>query len=485
MPTLNKYPDATVLITDDDVKRTDDWLQTFVDDHKKYPKDVIVGYSAWKLGNNFKQTTASNVRTSGFSFRCVTEPEKILHTERPANGLGGVLYPSHTFTDPRFFDEELFMKLSPYSDESWQYCFNVIEDRTLRMTSKIVEWSKYIIKGTEKTALAKHNTQYEYTRLYNLFFKEFPEYKEKMTIRLQLEEGKVPEDIIQKNKKAEPVKNKIADKPFVACQLTGRLGNNLFQIATARYFVQTHNMDVKFYFSDKNCHKKDLEYFKKSDINSILKEPVTIISNKDIFNGTKFIDASEQSSIVYSEIPFVTDKNINITGNRQSERYFNKTFAKQLFDFSEVDKEVKRLYGNLSDIGALHIRRTDYINKHYRYLTEDDVKKIRECFPNDDFIIFSDDIDWCKKKFSDLNFKYPPVNDSKYDDSIIELAAMRQCMAVIISNSTFSWWAAYLSERPGHITVYKKPWFTDSTSCDIIPNDKSWIIFEDFLKLSE
>lgn len=82
-----------------------------------------------------------------------------------------------------------------------------------------------------------------------------------------------------------------------------------------------------------------------------------------------------------------------------------------------------------------------------------------------------------------MNFRFSVKNDSNYDDSLIEFAAMRQCMAVIMSNSTYSWWAAYLSERPGHLTVYKNPWFTYESDNDIIPNDNNWITFEDFLKM--
>ena len=82
-----------------------------------------------------------------------------------------------------------------------------------------------------------------------------------------------------------------------------------------------------------------------------------------------------------------------------------------------------------------------------------------------------------------MNFRFSVKNDSNYDDSLIEFAAMRQCMAVIMSNSTYSWWAAYLNERPGHLTVYKNPWFTYESDNDIIPNDNNWITFEDFLKM--
>ena len=185
VPTLKKYPDAIIIITDDDVTRPDWWLQMFIDDHKKHLNDVIVGETAWRLNTDLKQTTANNKVPKDFNFHCINTPEKILLTERPANGLGGVLYPKHTFNDSRFFDEELFMKLTPNSDESWQYCFNVIEGRTLRMCSRPVEWSKYIIKGSEKTALSKKNNAVEYTRLYNLFFEEFPEYKEKMLKRIE------------------------------------------------------------------------------------------------------------------------------------------------------------------------------------------------------------------------------------------------------------------------------------------------------------
>ena len=193
----------------------------------------------------------------------------------------------------------------------------------------------------------------------------------------------------------------------------------------------------------------------------------------------------EISSITYTKIPYESDKNIHITGNRQSEKYFTKEFAKNMFNFTDIDKEVERIYGKLSDTAAIHIRRTDYIepNKWYRSIIEEDVHKIREKYPDDDFIIFSDDIEWCKQKFSDMNFRFSVKNDSKYDDSLIEFAAMRKCMAVIMSNSTFSWWSAYLSERPGHITVYKHPWFTYESKNDIIPNDRSWITFENFLEI--
>ena len=66
-------------------------------------------------------------------------PNLIFLTGRPANGLGGVLYPKHTFCDKRFFNESLFMKLSPTSDETWQYTFNIIENKILRQSSIIID----------------------------------------------------------------------------------------------------------------------------------------------------------------------------------------------------------------------------------------------------------------------------------------------------------------------------------------------------------
>lgn len=160
-----------------------------------------------------------------------------------------------------------------------------------------------------------------------------------------------------------------------------------------------------------------------------------------------------------------------------------------MFDFSKVDKEISRMYvglGDLSQIAALHIRRTDYVypKRHYQTIEEQDVIRIREKFPDDKFIIFSDDIEWCKSKFEKYGFLFPPKNDSEFDDSIIEFCALRKFMAIIMSNSTFSWWGSYLSTRPNHWTVYKEPWFTYTSKQDIIPNDKNWMTLEKFLDIA-
>ena len=54
IPTLKKYPYNPILVIDDDNKREDGFIQAFLDDHKKYPNDIIFGYSRFVLNKNFK-----------------------------------------------------------------------------------------------------------------------------------------------------------------------------------------------------------------------------------------------------------------------------------------------------------------------------------------------------------------------------------------------------------------------------------------------
>jgi len=50
----------------------------------------------------------------------------IIDTRKPINGFEGILYKINTFTQKRFFDKDLFIKLSPSYDESYQCYFNII-----------------------------------------------------------------------------------------------------------------------------------------------------------------------------------------------------------------------------------------------------------------------------------------------------------------------------------------------------------------------
>lgn len=151
IPTLLKYPDSDILVIDDDVIRPQGWLKCFIEDHKKYPTDVITGMVAQYLENDkFKMYPNRAFGNTNYG--------TIIVNGRPANGRGGTLYPAHTFTDPRFFDEDLFMKLTPNSDESWQFYFNRKDKKNIRLISKQFDVSNFV-KGTQEqpTALWKVN----------------------------------------------------------------------------------------------------------------------------------------------------------------------------------------------------------------------------------------------------------------------------------------------------------------------------------------
>lgn len=138
--------------------------------------------------------------------------------------------------------------------------------------------------------------------------------------------------------------------------------------------------------------------------------------------------------------------------------------------FDHCADEVKKMFsGGISkiDMVAIHVRRGDYVgNPFYVNLMETPYyRDAMAMFPDADFLVFSDDIEWCKKQkiFEGCEF-------SEGKDELEDLNLMASCKAVITANSSFSWWGAYLSEGK---VVAPKDWYSDGIIRTKCPN--TWI----------
>ena len=293
------------------------------------------------------------------------------------------------------------------------------------------------------------------------------------------------------------VKMKKEESPLgpatVICGLKGDLAYLLFQITTARYFAKQHNIaDVLFYHEDSWIDDEDIEFYAWTNINEILKEPINVIGSKTEFkNGRRTVDAKETAPTEFAEIRYefkpsdFDAPNVHITGWRLNLRYFTKEFFKSMLNLGSFAEISRRMYGDLSDTAAI------YVSANEDSFDEDDILAIRKKFPDDDFIIFSDDIEWCKDALADLNFQFRQeskivdTNEIGYSeridsDQFIDLVAMSQCYAMITDDSLLAWVSAWISERPGHITAYKENAFEDV----LIPSDdKTWMTFDKFLAI--
>lgn len=156
----------------------------------------------------------------------------------------------------------------------------------------------------------------------------------------------------------------------------------------------------------------------------------------------------------------------------QDEKYFKK-----------YEKEIKDIFGKgigyLSQVGV-HIRRgANPINPAEPAYSEnpfyvnlgktDYYDRAMQLFPTDNFLIFSDDPEWCKEKFKD-NLKVQVMEKGNETDDFNLLAS---CKDQIIANSSFSWWAAYCNPNPAKVIVAPKKWYSDKVERTKIP--KTWI----------
>ena len=230
----------------------------------------------------------------------------------------------------------------------------------------------------------------------------------------------------------------------------GRLGNQLFQLATTIALATRHNHKYIFppwehesRFNLHGCFSHNLK------INKTYREP----------------------GYQYTQIPININpaEVLDVVGYLQSYKYFE--------DCSDLILSLltpKITYPIKWDTASIHCRYGDYAgNPAYNQLDMPYYHQAMDIIKAKKYLIFSDDINKCKQKFTGEQFTF-----IEEKDPVTALSLMSSCEHNIIANSSYSWWAAYLNKNPMKQIIAPKQWFgpklasTHNTK-DLIPD--SWV----------
>jgi hypothetical protein len=267
---------------------------------------------------------------------------------------------------------------------------------------------------------------------------------------------------------------------YIIIQLSGGIGNQLFQLA--------------------NAYQLSIDYSRKlliCNINSssrnVYWESILSKFNNYLISIEKYRELKQKSRIYnwamtrfeYKKIEL--DSNIDyycIEGYYQSYKYFDKLEFNKLLDI-EKNLDIPNL--TIQDV-AIHIRRTDYTKNNFHKVLS--LNYYYNCFQIlsqqiniINIYIFSDDLNWCRNNFKlSSNFNKININFISLKTDIEELIFMSKFNNIIIANSSFSWWAAYLNNNLEKKIFCPKHWFNNGchlNTKDLRPID--WIIIDDDL----
>lgn len=217
------------------------------------------------------------------------------------------------------------------------------------------------------------------------------------------------------------------------------LGNQLFVIASLLGMAKRYGTRVIF-----QNEWKYKQAFNTTDVavcpstaNIFLREP-TFACHLDFFD--KF------SKIAKDEV-------IGVGGYLQSELYWkdyendirrNLSFSDELrvaMHASLVSRQI-----DTNHFVAISVRRGDFVTDPNHYLLPKDyyINAYRKHFDGCGVYVFSDDINWCRHNLAEIADK---VFFADGLNGIQQLCLMSMFKNFVISNSTFSWWGAYLSKE--------------------------------------
>lgn len=304
---------------------------------------------------------------------------------------------------------------------------------------------------------------------------------------------------------------------MIYLHITGNAGNQLFQYAFARKLMKirsdnlfidyryvlkgngTHkpvnvlrqyhtvefeeNLDGKYYpiqrliylaldkFLPSRKSQKSLERYR------LLKKYSSIFEKMGLYfyDGEDFIDYKYNCKM----------SNRFVKGFWESENYFEdirNILLEELTPINEIFEHNRKIYKDIEESESIcvTVRRYDIQNVSDEFFCckaeyyEKGVETIRKIHADAKIFIFSDDVNWCKKN---LHFSGEVFYEEGENPIYEKLRLMSACKHFVISNSTFSWWAQYLSRNDNKIVVAPTKWRSNSNS-NIAIYQKNWILMD-------
>ncbi len=267
--------------------------------------------------------------------------------------------------------------------------------------------------------------------------------------------------------------------------LSGGIGNQLFQYFLGQELKHFHNRKVVFYdFRNlyKTDHKVYIENIFKIDLKKLNCNKINFFLNLFlsplVLKIFRFINKNSKLKFI-PNLYFDNDVSLNKNNSIYDfDIYFGTwhTLINYLnFPKKEINLEFKNKIKKLSsfniaqDYIVLHVRRGDYVNSkstsrfhgnlNNNYFL-DGVNFIRKKYGNLPVLLFSDDYKWLD---DNLRKTIPNSIVISSDQSSPErdLFFMSQGKYFVLSNSTFSWWSAFLSKKRGKFIIVPKFWFNN------------------------
>lgn len=289
---------------------------------------------------------------------------------------------------------------------------------------------------------------------------------------------------------------------MIVVRIWGGLGNQMFQYAFGYAMAKKHDcplyLDTRFYGQKHSSWTTDrllgllkfpIEYteiiaspYKISLFLPFLQSPIVnyairrFLPRKISLGKYTYVKEDKLEYIPCVLIPNKSD--IYYDGYWHSAKYFDEYRRDLENQFVVKDDLVDEAFALMSEdwrdaeLVAVHIRRGDYITQnnpnamgedYYKSAIEACKKRVR----NPVFCFFSDDLQWVSDKFKDVPNAIMANADRKLDD-MQELQLMQRCHHQIISNSSYSWWAAWLNGNPHKIVIAPMFW---KNKKDMMPDE--------------
>lgn len=278
---------------------------------------------------------------------------------------------------------------------------------------------------------------------------------------------------------------------MIITKISGGFGNQLFMYACGYAAAQRLDtgliLDTSFMDTDNlrsyELDKLNIKYDKHFSTEWLKLYPLKVLYRK-IIRGTMlshYTMFKEKETYHFDPEYLNIKNNTYLYGYWQTEKYF-KNCRKDLIQMFtpryELSSGCKKYINkaNCCNSVAVHVRRGDYVkigiclDKSYYFHA---FEYLEQRMKNITYFVFSDDMEYVHQMFKNAQREIVYVQYTSANPTLDDFFIMKACKHIIMANSSFSWWAAWLNNNPDKQVLYPKTSWADS---DFYP--KEWTMIQ-------